>query len=128
MFKDADDPTAMSWHLIRSMEYNREYTKRLLESRCSGSSVGSYFNHTDWVDLYIELVGLDWHVYEHPAVVGEGVFALRATIPGTTGIVNLEDIDDSIWVVLEDPKSTGNLSCHCTVDSSVLTFTCPISL
>ena len=98
--------------LADSMCYNQEYSEKTLKSRLKNSSIGSFFDCNSLVEVYGLLLNGDWEFYEHPAVVGEDVFALRANIPGTMGIVSLDQIDDHVWLCLDDPKETGDLSCH----------------
>ena len=95
-----------------SLLANFSYTAKTFESRLRGSPVGSFYPQFETKgQLLSALLKADWTEVQHPMVSGEGVRCFKATIPGSLGMVELAKLNPSLWVVLEDPKSTGYASC-----------------
>lgn len=91
---------------------DKSYLKSTLGQRLPSddNAAGSvYPQFSSKKDLYKALLGAKWEPYDHPAIGGPAK-GFKANLPGTVGIVDIDEVPEDVALYLDDRKNTGQVS------------------
>lgn len=102
----------------KKIQVPENYWENLVKSRVKPTSTGSYYGDLTARQLEDILPFCHWEEYTHPAI-SPMCKAYRTDLSGYMGVVELSTLPSKFEGVLTDPKGTGKMEFHFSLEGDV---------